>query len=417
MAALSDTLDKQCKFHVFLRIHLGYIATDSSLVVNTLYISESLHYNIVHHRRAFPKHFKLQRQYIGRYPCGIFSTTVRLPLYIIPPPFLVLKVSPFRNVSGSTETLPEHATDRFVYAQRLDSAQQPESGPLHPLLPFSGEIPSHEYITPDSSASERPRPKAYVNETPADDLSLNKNASRNSFFRRSQGPGSIYSTGTAASSTVTLTPSITTFASSTPTLVNTSRSTKPHVHVASIGKRRDPISPIEAPQRLDSAQEPESGPIYPQLPTSGEIPLHEFITIDSSGSERPHPKVYANQTPADNLSLNKNLSRNSFFRLSPGSGSIFSTGTAASSTVTLTPSIMTFASSTPTLVNTSRSTQPHPRVGSVGKSRGPISRVDSEAPLVILRVRVISCSNLEAGRNGYSDPCVRSLIILFASVC
>ena len=286
MAALSDTLDKQCEFHVFLRIHLGYIATDSSLVVNTLYISESLHYNIVHHRRAFPKRFKLQRQYIGRYPCGIFSTTVRLPLYIIPPPFLVLKVSPFRNVSGSTETLPEHATDRFVYAQRLESAQQPESGPIHPLLPFSSEIPSHEFITPDSS-----------------------------------------------------------------------------------------------------------------------------------GSERPHPKAYANQTPADNLSLNRNASRNLFFRRSPGPGSIYSTSTAASSTVTLTPSIMTFASSTPTLVNTSRSTQPHPRVGSVGKSRGPISRVDSEAPLVILRVRVISCSNLEAGRNGYSDPCVRSLIILFASVC
>ena len=303
-----------------------------------------------------------------------------------------------------------------MYAQRLDSAQQPESGPIHPLLPFSGEIPSHDFTTPDSSGSERPHPKAYANQTPADNFLLNKNASHNSFFRRSQGPGSIFSTGTAASSTVTLTPSIMTFASSTPTLVNTSRSTKPHVHVASIGKSRDPISPIEAPQRLDSAQEPESGPIYPQLPSSGEIPLHEFITIDSSGSERPHPKVYANQTPADSLSLNKNLSRNSFFRLSPGSGSIFSTGTAASSTVTLTPSIMTFASSTPTLVNTTRSTQPHARVGSIGKSRGHISRV--EEPLVILRVQVLSCRDLVAkGHNGYSDPCVRLLIILFASLC
>ena len=287
MAALSNTLDEQCEFHFFLRTHVGYIATDSSLVVNTLH-SESRHQNIVHHWRAFPKLCKLQRRSIETYPCGIFSTTVRQLLYIIPPPFLVLNVSPFRNVPCSTDTLLEHATDRFVYAQRLDSDQQPESGPIHPLLPFSGEIPSNESITPDSSGSERPHPKAYANQTPAFNLLLNKNASHNSFFRRSQGPGSIFSTGTAASSTVTLTPSIMTFASSTPTLVNTRRYLQP---------------------------------------------------------------------------------------------------------------------------------QPYVPVGSIGKSRDPISRVDSEAPLVILRVQVISCNNLEAKGRNDSDPCVRLLIILSASLC
>ena len=166
-----------------------------------------------------------------------------------------------------------------------------------------------------------------------------------------------------------------------------------------------------------STLQPKSGPIHPLLPFSREIPSHEFITPDSSGSERPLPKAYANQTPDDNLSLNKNASCNSLFRCSPGLASIFSTGTAASSTVTLTPSIMTFASSAPTLVNTSRSTQPHAHIWSIGKSRSPISRVDSEAPLVILRVQVISCNNLEAKSCNDSDPCVQLVIISFASPC
>ena len=47
-----------------MRIHLGYIDIDSSLVVNTLHVSGSLHQNIVHHRRAFPKLCKLQRRSI-----------------------------------------------------------------------------------------------------------------------------------------------------------------------------------------------------------------------------------------------------------------------------------------------------------------------------------------------------------------
>ena len=48
----------------------------------------------------------------------------------------------------------------------------------------------------------------------------------------------------------------------------------------------------------------------------------------------------------------------------------------------------------------------------------PQARSSPEAPLVILRVRVISCSNLEAkDRNGLSDPCVRLLVILLTSLC
>ena len=269
MATLSNILDKQCESHAFPSMHLDGIATDSSVVVNTLHVSEYLRQSVVHYKRAFPELCKPQRRSLDNpYPCGIFSTTVRQLLCIIQPPFLALNVSPLRGVPGSTDTLPGYVTDRFVDTQPSDSAQQPESRPIQPLLPSSGEILSHEYIT-----------------------------------------------------------------------------------------------------------------------------------SDISGSESPHRKAYVNQIPADNLSLNKNLSRKSFFGLSPGSGSLFSTDTAASST--------------PTVVKTNHTSQPYARILGMGGSTE-----EPEQPLVILRVQVISCNNLEAkGFSGYSDPCVRLLIILFASLC
>ena len=148
-------------------------------------------------------------------------------------------------------------------------------------------------------------------------------------------------------------------------------------------------------QRLGSAQQPKSGPIHPLLPTSGEIRSHESIFPPSSVSERPDPKAYANQTPVENFSLDKNASRNSFFRPSSGSGSTFSASTAPVG-----------------LVKASGSAQPHSRMLGIGRNTE-----EPEQPLVILRVRVISCSNLEAkDRNGYSDPCVRLLLILLASL-
>ena len=95
-------------------------------------------------------------------------------------------MSPFRIVPSSADTFPGHTTDGFVYAQRLGSAQQPKSGPTH-LHPTSGEIQSDESISPPSSVSERPNPKAYANQTPVENPSLNKNASRNSFFQPLSG--------------------------------------------------------------------------------------------------------------------------------------------------------------------------------------------------------------------------------------
>ena len=53
VASLSNILDKQCEYHAFLRMHASYIAADS-LVANTLYVSESLHQNVIHHKRASP---------------------------------------------------------------------------------------------------------------------------------------------------------------------------------------------------------------------------------------------------------------------------------------------------------------------------------------------------------------------------
>jgi Ca2+-dependent lipid-binding protein len=58
-----------------------------------------------------------------------------------------------------------------------------------------------------------------------------------------------------------------------------------------------------------------------------------------------------------------------------------------------------------TTVRTNHPTQPHTRILGIGSSRDPYS--PPEAPLVILRVQVISCDNLVArDRNGSSDPFV-----------
>jgi phosphatidylserine decarboxylase len=60
-----------------------------------------------------------------------------------------------------------------------------------------------------------------------------------------------------------------------------------------------------------------------------------------------------------------------------------------------------------------KTNQPHPRILGIGASRDPYP--PNEAPLVILRVQVISCNNLVAkDRNGFSDPCVPLLVILLA---
>ena len=60
----------------------------------------------------------------------------------------------------------------------------------------------------------------------------------------------------------------------------------------------------------------------------------------------------------------------------------------------------------------------HPRAISEAIPTSPIfgigssSRSDFDVPLVILRVQILSCHNLEAKhRNGYSDPCARLLVI------
>jgi hypothetical protein len=49
----------------------------------------------------------------------------------------------------------------------------------------------------------------------------------------------------------------------------------------------------------------------------------------------------------------------------------------------------------------------------IGSSKNP--SFPDEAPVVILRVQILSCHNLEAkNRSGYSDPCAHLLIILQA---
>ena len=137
-------------------------------------------------------------------------------------------MSPFRIVPGSADTFPGHMTDGFVYAQRLGSAQQPKSGPIHPLLPTSGKIRSHESIFPPSSVSERPDPKAHANQTPVENPSLDKNASRNSFFQPSSGSGSTFSASTAPVG-----------------LVKASGSAQPHSRILGIGRNTEaPEQPL-----------------------------------------------------------------------------------------------------------------------------------------------------------------------------
>ena len=153
-------------------------------------------------------------------------------LCIIPPPFLLMNVSPRRNVPDSTDTLPGHATDHFVYAQQPDSAQQPKSGSIHPWVSFYSESQSHENIPSYSSGSERLDPQA--NQTPADDLSLNKNDSEssNSFFWSSPGSGITFSTTPAGSSSRTV--------------VKTIGTAQPHAHILGIESSRGPFPPDEA---------------------------------------------------------------------------------------------------------------------------------------------------------------------------
>lgn len=146
------------------------------------------------------------------------------------------------------------------------------------------------------------------------------------------------------------------------------------------------------------AQQPDSGSIYPQVSFYGESQSCKNIPSYSSGSERLDPK--ANQTPADDLSLNKNdsESNNSFFWSSPGSGVTFSTTPAGSSSRTA--------------VKTVGTTQPHAHILGIGGSRGPFPP-DEAPPHIILRVQVISCHNLgQIDSSGHIDPCVRLLIFL-----
>lgn len=151
-------------------------------------------------------------------------------------------------------------------------------------------------------------------------------------------------------------------------------------------------------QQPDSAQQPESGSIHPQVSFYGASQSRENNPSYSSGSEGLDPK--ANQTPADDLSLNKNNSESSdsFFRSSPGSGVTFST----------TPT----GSSSRTVVKTVGTAQPHAHILGIGSSRGPFPP-DKALPHVILRVQVISCHNLEPrDSSGHIDPCVLLIILL-----
>lgn len=47
VATLSNIFEKQCEFHIFLRMRLGYMIAADSSVVNALSISESPRQNVV----------------------------------------------------------------------------------------------------------------------------------------------------------------------------------------------------------------------------------------------------------------------------------------------------------------------------------------------------------------------------------
>ena len=174
-------------------------------------------------------------------------------LCIIPPPFLLMNGSPRRNVPDSTDTLPGHATDNFVYGQ------QPDPGSIHPWVSFYGESRSHKNIPSYSSGSERLDPKA--NQTPADYLSLNKNdlESSNLFFRSSPGSGVTFST--------------TPVGSNSRTVVKTIGTSQPHAHILGIGGSRGPFPPNEALPHVI---------LHVQV-----ISCHNLGQIDSSGHIDP----------------------------------------------------------------------------------------------------------------------------------
>ena len=70
-----------------------------------------------------------------------------------------------RNILVSTDSLPGcMMTDYLTYVQQLGCAQQPEPGPLLPAALSYGKGLSSEFIS--SHISEKPHPKAYINQTP-----------------------------------------------------------------------------------------------------------------------------------------------------------------------------------------------------------------------------------------------------------
>src|SRR6266702_2723817 len=71
-----------------------------------------------------------------------------------------------------------------------------------------------------------------------------------------------------------------------------------------------------------------------------------------------------------------------------------------------------------TVLGPSRTTRHHTRILSSGTSRDSSSPYPDEAyPVVILRVQILSCHNLEPkDRNGHSDPCVRLPLVLFRAL-
>lgn len=90
VATLSNIFEKQCEFHVFLRLHLGYNAADSS-TVNTLrkslHTSESPYQNAVPPKRIFSELCKPRRRTVRTpYLCSIFSNAVRQLLCMIQTP-------------------------------------------------------------------------------------------------------------------------------------------------------------------------------------------------------------------------------------------------------------------------------------------------------------------------------------------
>ncbi|KAN0126265.1 C2 domain containing protein [Lactarius tabidus] len=167
---------------------------------------------------------------------------------------------PPRKVPGSAGTLPGHATDRSPFSQRLRSARQPVSGPLHPLrlpygdplrlpyddplrLPYGGESPSRKLNSSPGSGSARPNPKAYSNQRPADNLSLNKNASsiRDPFFRSPLlGSGNTSSTASKGPKTTAKTNRTTT----QPSLAQVLAQLSPPQALAHNRDNRDNIDPI-----------------------------------------------------------------------------------------------------------------------------------------------------------------------------